>query len=318
MSLFDGEILTLIVLVSRRFFSAMIQYHFMRKLLPNRISHYRLIAISCVFTVWYILRDPALLGTSSHLWMNLFINGFTYFIIIFLFGGKFWRKLIVWWYFDIIKTMCEAVSYVPILLYCTSQGLNTNWAWITSSVESDVLFGFFHLSFFLPLFFLLCFLSLTIWRKILMDKIHPFYLLFITLPMGLRYSLTRVFRPSMGDGFLVILICFIPDINQCYDILSLFGISLGLVSSLAILYYVIYYNKRAEFEAELRQTKRAMELEQAKYSEIEERSEELVKIRHDFNNQLASVRRLVRMGDKVTAKELMDALSAEINNTENS
>jgi len=50
--------------------------------------------------------------------------------------------------------------------------------------------------------------------------------------------------------------------------------------------------------------------------ELEKRSEELAKIRHDFNNQFASVAQLVRSGERNSAQELVEALSKEINDTQ--
>lgn len=297
---------------ARNFVSTIILYYSMRKLLPNRMNNYALIVISFVYALWHFLRDPALLGTPKHLWMNIFINMFNLFIILFLYQESFWRKFVVWWYFDIVKTMCEAVSYVPILLYRSQSALGSDWEKIISSVESDTVLAFIYISTFLTLFLVLSLLSLTIWRRILMQKFHPYYILFYALPMGIRYSLTGVFLPSMGDCFLGILIIFIPDLKVCYNILFLLGIFVSLISSMAILCYIVSYEKRAAIEVELWETKRIMELEQARYKQIEERSEELAKIRHDFNNLLASVRQLARAGDEDSAQELVAALSNEI------
>jgi sensor histidine kinase regulating citrate/malate metabolism len=60
-----------------------------------------------------------------------------------------------------------------------------------------------------------------------------------------------------------------------------------------------------------------MELEQARYGEVEKRSEELAKIRHDFNNQLASIIQLVRTGEDGAAQEMISALTNEINGEPN-
>ena len=203
------------------------------------------------------------------------------------------------------------------LIYRTYSGLHGDWAQIVSSVESDTMLNLIHIVAFIPLFLLFGFLSLTIWRRLLLQKFQPFYLLFIVLPLGQRYSLAHVIHPSMGDLIFGILINFVPDAGTIYYILSLFGIFISLAATVAILYYVLSYNKREAVEAELRETKRVMEREQAHYRELEQRCEELAKIRHDFNNQLASVTQLVRSGDRTSAQDLIGALSQEINNTKN-
>ncbi|MDR1615397.1 MAG: hypothetical protein LBR98_00015 [Syntrophomonadaceae bacterium] len=297
------------------FLSSFTIYFFMRKLLPTRLNFYALFTLSFIYALWFNLRTPDLLGTAYHFGMNMFINAFTYFIIIFLFQGKFWRKLIVWWYFDIIKTMCQAVAYVPILLYYVDRGFGSEWIHVVTSVESGTALRFVFIFTFISLFLLLGFLSLTIWRRILMRKFHPFYLLFIALPMGFKYSLAHVIPPNMGDWFLGIASIFVDDVSIAYNILSLFGISISLVASTAVLYYVLSYDKRAAIEAELGEAKRMMELEQARYSEMEQRSEELAKIRHDFNNQLASIVQLVHTGEDNAARDMIHALSLEIAET---
>lgn len=83
---------------------------------------------------------------------------------------------------------------------------------------------------------------------------------------------------------------------------------MDFIPRVAVLYYLGSYSKRTGIEAELRETKRVMEPERTRYMELEQRSEELAKIRHDFNNQLASVTRLARSGDSASVQELLDAL----------
>ena len=40
----------------------------------------------------------------------------------------------------------------------------------------------------IPLFLLLGYLSLAIWRGILMRKFQPFYIFLLALPLGVKYS----------------------------------------------------------------------------------------------------------------------------------
>jgi hypothetical protein len=316
-NLFEGGVPDLWMSLVRHFFPALMVYGFMYKLLPNRLNIYALIALALVYTLWCNLRTPDLYGTSYHFWMNIFINVWTYFIIICLFQGKFWKKFIIWWYFDVVKTLSEAVAYAPILLYSAYRGFRGEQSETVLSAESDIMPKLLYMFIFFTLFALLGLLSVALWRRLLLKKFQPFYLLFIVLPMGLRYSLSQVFRPNMGDWFFGILINFTHDVETIYAGLSLFGIALGLVASVTTLYYVLSYDKRAAIEAELRDAKRAMELEQARSGEAEARSEELAKIRHDFNNQLASVIQLVRAREDGTAREIITALTKEINGARN-
>ena len=317
--LLEMDLPLLFAVFGKYFFSTFFVYFFMYKLLPNRLNIYTLILLSLIPSLWsclnwgsYFFGASDIFGSTIHFWMNMFINTWTYFVLIFLYRGKLWKKIIVWWYFDVIKTLCEVVAYVPVLLYNISRGINVDWAWTVSSVESNVLLKLLHLSVMFPLFILLGYLSLTIWRRILMRSFQPFYLFLMVLPMGVKYSFSNVFHPGLGDWFLAILINF-TDLKTSYYILSLLGILICLVASIAILYYILSYDKRTAVEADLLESKREMELKQARYFELERRSEELAKIRHDFNNQLASIIELVKVGEDGTAQRIISTLSREIN-----
>ena len=318
--LHEMDILLLFAVVCKFFFHALLVYYFMYKLLPNRLNIYTLIILSLIYTLWSCLNWGSSYGTTDnfgtayHFWMNMFINAWTYFVVLFLFRGKLFKRLLVWWYFDVTKTMCEVVAYAPVMLYHAYKGLGNDWAQIVMSVESDTAQKLLHMSVTIPLFLLLGYLSLAIWRGILMRKFQPFYIFLLALPLGVKYSLSSVFHPAMGDWFLGILINF-TDIESSYYILSLFGIFVGIVASIAVFYYILSQDKRAAIEAELMEAKRLAELEHARYSEVEKRSEELAKLRHDFNNQLASIVQLVRAGEDSTAQEIISALDNEINST---
>ena len=311
--LLERGVPNLLVSLGGTFLAVMISYRFMYKLLPNRLNTYKLIALALVYTLWYNLRTPALFGTVYHLGMNIFINMLTVFTVFFLFRGTLWRRVMVYFYFDIIKTMCEAISYVPSMLYHDINGLQADWSAVVSSVESSATLKLFYIFTFIPLFLVFGYLSLKIWRRLLLKKFHPFYLLFIALPMGQRYSLSLVIHPNMGDIPFSIAINFTENLEAIYRILSLSGMAICLVVDLVLLGYVVSHEKRAALEQELSEARRQMEREQTHYRELEQRHEELAKIRHDFNNQLASISHLARSGETDAAQRLLDAVSHEIN-----
>jgi hypothetical protein len=286
-----------------------ILYCFMRKLLPSRLNFPSLIAMALFYTLLAGLNVQDVFGTGYHFWMSLIINAWTYFILLILFSGKFLKKLLVWFYFDMLRMMCQAAASISI----AGRGFHGDWVRLTTSAKADAPQKLIHMTAYILLFLLLGFLSLSIWRRIIMEKFQPFYLLVIALPMGLRYSLALVITPHMGDWFFGILIGFGMDAAAAYRVLALFGIALGLAADAALLYYVLSYDKRAAIEAELREAGHIMELERKRYREIERRAEEMAKLRHDFNNQLASISHLVRTGEAGAAREMILALSEEIN-----
>lgn len=87
---------------------------------------------------------------------------------------------------------------------------------------------------------------------------------------------------------------------------------LGCASALFLLYYVISLEKKAALEEELRDIHSQMELEQAHYRAVEARREELSRIRHDFNNQLAAIGLLMQSGSQADAQSMLQRLSADI------
>jgi len=96
------------------------------------------------------------------------------------------------------------------------------------------------------------------------------------------------------------------------DLLEVVGTMIMVIGNIAILQILINNSKKKEVEDELQKTRHAMELEQAHYKEVEKRREELTKIRHDFNNQLAAIGRLINAGEEKSAKEMISTLSTEI------
>ncbi|MCL2501483.1 MAG: hypothetical protein FWE90_14265, partial [Defluviitaleaceae bacterium] len=79
-----------------------------------------------------------------------------------------------------------------------------------------------------------------------------------------------------------------------------------------LLYYILFIERKLTIEDVRRETRHMMELEQSQYREVEKRHEEFTKIRHDFNNQLAVIGRLMRNGEESTARDMIDTLSHEI------
>lgn len=89
-------------------------------------------------------------------------------------------------------------------------------------------------------------------------------------------------------------------------------ILLSGISIVCLLYYVVSLEKKAELEEELQNIHYTRELEQAHYRTIQERREELARIRHDFNNQLAAVRLLIQSSDEKDAGSMLRQLGEDI------
>lgn len=80
--------------------------------------------------------------------------------------------------------------------------------------------------------------------------------------------------------------------------------------------YVLYDQaEKDQVEQELNQMRELANRERQHYADIEERREEMAKIRHDYGNLTASVLHLLQNGDVEEAKDLLQELSARIQST---
>ena len=95
---------------------------------------------------------------------------------------------------------------------------------------------------------------------------------------------------------------------------SALGIVIITIGNLALLQILLTNSKKKEAEDSLKEILHIRELEQMHYSSIEARRQEMVKIRHDFNNQLAAVRQLIDSDKKEHAEELLNELKQSLAN----
>lgn len=124
-------------------------------------------------------------------------------------------------------------------------------------------------------------------------------------------GLLSLLNETIGFGLYMLL----SSLYFSRPTLWLAGGALSLVMDTALVVYIIVQGKKSALQEELREARHLMELEQAHYREVELRREELAKIRHDFNNQLASIAQLFRAGEEASAKEMISALAEEIDQT---
>ena len=140
-------------------------------------------------------------------------------------------------------------------------------------------------------------------------------------------SLLVIFARSMqGEKFLSVyipLICivlglwgtFYAYISDASGLVCCICMLLAGGSIIALLYYVVSLEKKAILEEELLSIRHRMALEQAHYRSVEIRQEEMARIRHDFNNQLAAISLLIRNGEERDAQQMIERLGADIAET---
>ena len=89
-----------------------------------------------------------------------------------------------------------------------------------------------------------------------------------------------------------------------------------LVADIVYLYFMADLEKKAVLEREISSLKYARQLEEQHFKQIEEKRYEVAKIRHDINNQLASIKSMVHSRHIEQAEELIGELENTVRNTQ--
>ena len=89
-----------------------------------------------------------------------------------------------------------------------------------------------------------------------------------------------------------------------------------LVADIVYLYFMADLEKKAVLEREISSLKYARQLEEQHFKQIEQKRYEVAKIRHDINNQLASIKSMVHSRHIEQAEELIGELENTVRNTQ--
>lgn len=104
--------------------------------------------------------------------------------------------------------------------------------------------------------------------------------------------------------FFAVLYTFVSDLGSTQRWL---GLVLTFIGNSVLLLYVLWIAHR--------ETRNIARLEHAYAQEVNNRRENFIMIRHDFNNQLATIGRLIRNGEDSSSQNMIEALSKEIQQT---
>lgn len=142
-------------------------------------------------------------------------------------------------------------------------------------------------------------IMLFIWQMLNNHVLIKGYLPTLLLPISqLCFSVGANLRPR-GD-------------SASYSIAFFIGEIAGFVLDIYWMGELLFRSRRAEAQQELREMEHARELEQTHYAQIESKREEVARIRHDINNQIAAAKRLVRDGKMEVASDMLDQLSTSL------
>ena len=268
------------IAVSLMILADLFYVYFLSKILPRRFSFWICVSVIAIITIII----SVVIEMFSHLpyFVLVMVNSSALLLItLYLFRGKLWGRVIAFVYFYMAARLCSAVG---LAIYSI----------IFEAGPEEVVPVIVGMGVSLLLYILFGFLSVSMWRKIPAHRLQPFYMLFVVLQLS-QSLISLHFSPTIPTEIMLI------------------SAAIFLIGSAVLFFFVLSHEKNGILEAELNETRRKVELEQTRHKEFETRRDEMAKIRHDFNNQLASIIQLVRVGEDKTAQEIIDALTDEIN-----
>ena len=262
---------------------------FISQIVKSRINIWQTAIMAAVITVPSIVRYFVEWDTALYFALGIVSFPISVIIILCLYEGKIWRRLVAMLYFAFLLSMCDILMTWVSLRFLNINSLElvdrfSDARIVIIAVITSIIFIIFG--------------SLTVfaWRMISARRFRPFFLLYFIMPIGQLVTVVGFFYSARLE-------------------LWLSGIFVNIIAVLVLLVYTVSQEKKAELEEELKMTRHAMELEQSHYRGVENRREELQKIRHDFNNQLVSIGLLINSGEGKSAQDLIKSLSDTIAGT---
>lgn len=253
------------------------------QVLPCRVGNVRLFLAACILSLFVFVKRvfglqmlPGILVTLS----ALVVLGI---LVIRCFGGSLWKRILVSLFFLVLSGFADA-------LFLFMVGFDTDLnKW---SFQEAV----FYFALSLPVLTIIYSVAVMAFRMVMMQKFQPFYLLYLAFPFShfllLYYNMIWMNRAVWVAGAVI-----------------------GLASDMVLLVYTASQERKTALENELKESRHIMELERAHYQAVEARREELSRIRHDFNNQLAVIGHLIHKGEEEDARQIISRLAADINHT---
>ena len=141
--------------------------------------------------------------------------------------------------------------------------------------------------------------------------------LFFAAALWRRFRLDKR-MPKGSAAFVVMPLClFAPTAMYCLDVartgkgiapLPMLTMAGALLLDLLLIFVQFNQAEKEEAEKALEDLKRTQARQKQQYENMEQRREEMAKLRHDYNNHLSSVLGLIRMGNRKEAEAAVKAL----------
>ncbi len=145
---------------------------------------------------------------------------------------------------------------------------------------------------------------LLIWKRWVMKRVYDTksFFVFLFFPLGQVFLLI-----SHNEEFF--------SIRATGSVSLYIGIVIGLFADILLLATILRQQQMREIEAKIGEMKQTWEVEKKHYEEIENRREELAKIRHDMNEQFILMKELLKQDDREKVGEMLDTLTAYVAST---
>lgn len=155
---------------------------------------------------------------------------------------------------------------------------------------------------------------------VIMDHI---IIAFFFLLIEMIWKKQEIEKGSRENGCFVLLLAgqilfFIPNVINTVEtstgltLISLTGVLIGIVFCIMLPVIISETEKRELAEAELEELNRSYELEEVHIRLLEQKQEQIAKMRHDFNNQLTVVMSLINIGKQTDAEEMLQEMKENI------
>ena len=214
-------------------------------------------------------------------------------VVFFLYSDPLWKRLTAPWL--TLGATCFADAIVILVFYLVDPvyldgvtGINNRTMIMAVSVEAALVIIY------------MCILQ--IWNLIRDRRLIKGYLPTLLLPIS-QFCFSAGANLSAGGH------------SDSYSIAFFLGAILGFCLDIYWMYELLYRSRRTEAEQELREMHHVMELEHMHYREIENKREEIAKIRHDINNQILAARHLMMEGDMDRSEHMLDQLLEQVSAT---
>lgn len=231
--------------------------------------------------------DNQLIVSTTALCVQLAFLLFT----LIAFQDSIYKKLIV----STVIILCSIMSELLCLMFLDSI------ASYTMALEPHSKEFTIAILFILPVQFLFNLFFIFVWNYTISKKKNTLLLIFSLLPMVQLVISASVFAPALIDETM--------RSNSLMFICSL----VATVTIVILLYLILRRQEKQSIQAAYLELQELYQLETAYYQALEARHEELSKIRHDYNNQLATLYMLISSNKPEAAKELAASLQKHIN-----